>query len=98
MSGDRAGKLGFGTEDIGLAAAAKPTHLLSWHADIEFHPNNAMCLETNMTPKHLKCISAESVGSTEYKAYKYRFYKWRLNLCLCFKCFEIVNTHCLFGV
>lgn len=40
MSGDRAGKLGFGTEDIGLAAAVKPTHLLSWHAGIKFHPNN----------------------------------------------------------
>lgn len=78
MSGDRAGKLGFGTEDIGLAAAAKPTHLLSWHAGIEFHPNNAMCLETNMTPKHLKCISGESVTNTEYRAHEYCFYKLRM--------------------
>jgi len=70
MSGDRVGKLGFRTEDIGLAAAAKPTHLLSWHAGIKFHPNNAMCLETNMTPKHLKCISGESVTSTEYRAHE----------------------------
>lgn len=31
MSGDHAGKLGFETEDIGLVAAAKPMHLLSWY-------------------------------------------------------------------
>lgn len=53
MSGGRAGKLGFGTEDIGLVAAVKPTHLLNWHVGVEFPPNNAMCLETNMTPNHV---------------------------------------------